>query len=443
MVVLCLVQFMDVLGVTSAVVAIPSMIRGVGASSAWAGPLATAYAMCFGGLLVLGARLGDKFGHRPLLVAGLAAFALAGGLGSIAETGWQLVLARAIQGAASALSVPAALTLLLATASEPALRTRALALWSASGAAAGASGLFLGGFLTDMLGWRAVFWVNLPLAILLAAGALVWVHARPDRDRSLSLDLIGACLLTGSVMAIVLGAALMEEPGLRAWGGLAIGVGIAVGGLLARWLMRSRAPILTPSTLRQPRLAMASLGSFTNTAATSSTAVLLAIHLQDIRGLSALRAGVMLLPLSLSVVAGSAIAVSSTRRWGASRTLVLGLALLATGNTMVGITLDTVAGTIVGLVLLGTGLGLSSVACNDLGTAVRAEHVSSATGVINTAAQLGTALGVAILVLVASVGVGGRDGLVSATVLAAAATVVCLVAVLYWRPGIESAPAGP
>ena len=390
-VVLCLVQFVDVLGVTSAVVAIPSMIRGVDASASWAGPLATAYAMFFGGLLVLGARLGHKYGHRRALMVGLVVFALAGGLGSVAQTGWQLVLARAVQGAASAFSVPAALSLLLASAPETRARARALGLWSAAGAAAGASGLFLGGFLTDTLGWRSVFWVNLPLAILLGTGVVLWVHARPDRDPSLSLDVVGAVLLTGSVMALVLGAALLEQPETRALGGFAIAAGLAAGGLLASWLFRSRAPILPVPTLRQPRLAAGSLGSFVNTAATSSTAVLLALYMQEAGGLTAFQVGLLLLPLSLSVIPGSTVAGACIRRSGARRTIVLGLILIALGNVVVGLTLEVVAGTIVGLVLLGSGLGISSVACNDLGTALSSEHVSTATGILNTSAQLGTA----------------------------------------------------
>jgi len=431
---LCLVQFVDVMGVTSAVVAIPSIIRGVGASGALAAPLATAYAMFFGGLLVLGARLAQKLGHRRLLVAGLAVFAVAGGIGWAAGDGWQLVLARSVQGAASALTVPAALSLLLATAVRDDQRARALGWWSAAGAAAGASGLFLGGYLTDTLGWRAVFWINIPVAILLGAGVVVWVHARPPRDRSTSIDAVGALLLTTSVMAIVFGAALVQEPAHRTSGAVLVGSGALLAALLVRWLARSRNPIVPPAALRQPRLAAGSLGSFLNTAATSSTAVLLTIHVQEAAGLSALQAGLLLLPLSLSVIPGSVLAGPVTRRWGARRTAVLGLLLLAVGNTVVALTLDVVAGTVIGLTLLGYGLGTSSVACNDLGTKVPPEHVSTATGVLNTAAQLGTALGVAALFLVASAepAPAGRGPMI-ALLLAAVAATLGLVAIGRWR----------
>ncbi|MGZ4684897.1 MFS transporter [Oryzihumus sp.] len=156
--------------------------------------------------------------------------------------------------------------------------------------------------------------------------------------------------------------------------------------------------------------------------------MLLAIHLQRAQGLSAFRAGLVLLALSVAVVPGSALAAPVTRRWSPRTSILVGTALLAAGNVVVAVSLGTLVLTGLGLGLLGLGLGLSSVGCNDLGTAVNEEHVSTATGVLNTGAQLGTAVGVALLVLVAS---GGRYGAVealpAALVLAAAGCAVALV----------------
>jgi MFS family permease len=147
-----------------------------------------------------------------------------------------------------------------------------------------------------------------------------------------------------------------------------------------------------------------------------------------------LQAGLMLLPLSLCVIAGSALAGPVARRQGDRRTIVAGLLLLAVGNVVVALTLDVAGGTLAGLALLGCGLGMSSVACNDLGTKVPQEHVSTATGVLNTAAQLGTALGVAALILVASAeGAGGGRGPGIAMLLAAAGAAAGLVAIGRWR----------
>src|SRR4051794_39577368 len=178
---LCGVQFVDVLGVTSANTAIPATLRGVTAPPAAAPILATVYAMFFGALLVLGARLGDRYGHRRMLLGGTVAFALVGLVGASAQDVIQVVVARGLQGAAAAMSVPSALRLLLDAAPGPAERRDALAAWSASGAAAGALGLLVGGVLADVFGWRAVFWVNVPVGIVLVVALrLVVAPSAPD-----------------------------------------------------------------------------------------------------------------------------------------------------------------------------------------------------------------------------------------------------------------------
>jgi MFS family permease len=150
---LCGVQFVDVLGVTSAVTAIPGMLAGVSAPAAATPLVATEYAMFFGGLLVLGARLGDRYGHRRVLLAGTVVFTVAGLVGAAAQEVVQLVAARGLQGVGAAVGVPCAPRLLLEAPPEAAGRRRALAAWSATGAAAGALGFLVGGVLTGLLGW--------------------------------------------------------------------------------------------------------------------------------------------------------------------------------------------------------------------------------------------------------------------------------------------------
>jgi MFS family permease len=430
-VVLCLVQFVDVLGVTAAIVAIPSMLDGVGAGDAAAGPIATAYAMFFGGLLVVGARLGHRHGHVRMLLVGLAVFALGGGVGALAVQPWQLVLARAAQGTASALSVPAALSLLLAAATRPGERSKALGLWSAAGAAAGAAGLFVGGLLTELLGWRAIFWVNAPLALTLAVAVLIWVKVRPVQDRTAALDGVGALLLVTSAMGLVLGAAQVQEPMTRPRGLLVVVLGAVLGVGLVWWLGHSERPLISPSSLRRPRLLVGTMGSFVNTATTSSTAVLLTLNLQRRHAFSAFEAGLTLLSLSLAVVLGSAAAPRCAREDGPQRPAVIGLGGMAAGNALIAVTLVrgdgagagwTMVGTVTGLLLLGAGLGLSSVAFNDIGTDLPEDEVTTATGVLNTGAQLGTAIGVAVLLLLASPRSYGPVPADSVAVLLAATT---------------------
>jgi MFS family permease len=402
-VVLCLVQFVDVLGVTSAVTAIPEMLRGVDADSSLAGPVATSYAMFFGGLLVLGARLGQKYGHRRVLTAGLLLFVVAGVVGGVAASGWQLVTARSLQGAASAVSVPSALSLLLAATPRRDDRSRALAAWSGAGAAAGATGFFVGGAATEVLGWQAVFWLNVPVGIVLVVclRTLVGVGVDSDRRPGLALDVVGAALLVSGVMGVVGGTALLERPSTRLAGAGCIAASLLLAVVLWRWLRRAREPIVPVAALQHPRLLIGLLGSFVNTAATSSTGVLLTLDLQDRQGLGAFETGLILLPLSATVIVGSAVA-SRLVRLSRRLTIGAGLGLIGLGNLVAATAPGSVPGVIAGIATVGLGLGLSSVGCTDIGTAVAEEHTSTATGLLNTGAQLGTAVGVAVLVLVAA-----------------------------------------
>ncbi|MGH3201887.1 MAG: MFS transporter [Streptosporangiaceae bacterium] len=165
---LCLVQFVDVLGVTVVVTALPAMLASLRAPASAASLISAGYAMFFGGLLMLGARLGDRFGHRRVIMSGLAVFAVAAVLGATASSAAMLTAARCLQGAAAAISVPSALRLLTTITDDGPQRRKAIAFWSAAGAAAGASGFVIGGIATDLVGWRVVFWAYLPLAAALA-----------------------------------------------------------------------------------------------------------------------------------------------------------------------------------------------------------------------------------------------------------------------------------
>lgn len=153
-VVLCLVQFVDVLGVTVVITALPRMLADVGAAPAAGGPVVTAYAAALGGLLMFGSRLGDRFGHRRVILVSLAVLAAGGGLGAAAGSVPLLAVARAVQGAAAAAAVPAALRLLTTVTEPGAQRDRAVAGWSAAGAAAGAGGFLVGGVVTEAASWR-------------------------------------------------------------------------------------------------------------------------------------------------------------------------------------------------------------------------------------------------------------------------------------------------
>src|SRR4051812_49922383 len=155
---LCLIQFIDVLGVTVVVTALPDMLADVGGSSGDGALVATGYAMFFGGLLMFGARLGDRIGHRRTILSGIGSFAAGALFAATATTTVALTAARCVQGAAAAIAVPSALRLLTTVTPAGRDRARAVAAWSAAGAAAGASGFVAGGLVTDLADWRVVFW---------------------------------------------------------------------------------------------------------------------------------------------------------------------------------------------------------------------------------------------------------------------------------------------
>jgi MFS family permease len=400
---LCGVQFVDVLGVTAAITAIPAIIRGLSAPPEAAGLLATVYAAFFGGLLVLGSRLGDRYGPRRVLVVGLVLFTAVAFAAATAQGIVQLLAAIALEGSAAALSVPCALRLLLYVAAEPRARRAALAAWSATGAVAGVLGYVLGGVLTDAFGWQAIYAIYAPIgAFLLAAvSRCVPSVAAPDRDRR--LDLLGAVLLVAAVMALIVGASLVERPSLRPVGLGSLAVGVLLIVAFVGQQRRASTPLIPPAAVRSRNLRNGSLVSFVNTATTSSAGVLATLLLQQQLGLSPLQAAFTLMPFSLAVIAGSVLSRPLAARLPDQRLCSVGLGVIAAGNLLLAITAGHITGLVAGVVVAGLGLGIAAVAATSLGTRVSDALTGSATGLLNTAAQLGTALGVAALVTIASI----------------------------------------
>jgi MFS family permease len=399
---LCAVQFVDVLGVTSATTAVPAMLRGVSAPPSAAALIITPYAMFFGGLLVLGALLGDRFGHRRILLWGIGLFVAVSLVAGFSTALIELMASRALLGAAAAISVPSALRLLLAAAPDGAPRTRALAGWSAAGAAAGAAGFIVGGVLTQIIGWPAVFWINVAIGIPLGIGVLTTIRPLPPVSPGRHLDVLGAVLLILAVMSLVIGTTALIPQATRAIGVAFLAGAILLAVALAVRLRLARDPLIPGTALRSSPLRAGTLVSFVNTATTSSSAVLATLELQNGLGLSPVAAGLSLVWLSLAVIGGAALARPLSARMRAALVGALGLGCIAAGNAVFALTAGSVWGVIVGAIVIGVGLGLASVAGTTIGTTVPDELVGVATGVLNTGAQLGTAIGVAILAVIAA-----------------------------------------
>lgn len=403
--VLCAAQFVDVLGVTELISALPRALAQLGASPAAAGPAVTAYAMCFGGLLMLGARLGARLGHQLMLRLGLATFAAGSMLAAVAPAIAVLVAARCLQGVAAAFSVPAALSLLLHITPDPRARDRAMAAWSAAGGAAGAAGFALGGAVTELAGWRTLFWLNVPLA------AAVWIALRttpglrggercasrtPSNQRP-PLDLGGAAFLTASAMSLVLGASLLPAAATRELGLALIGLAAATAAGFRIVERRVRAPLFSPGTLRSANLRTGTIAAFLNTATTSSAIAIATLELQRQQHLNPGAAAIRLVPMSLGAVSGALLA----GRLQASRphrvVLGWGLGTIACANATLVATPAASWLLPLGVALAGVGIGLASTSATRIGTDLPPHRRDTAAGMLNTAAQLGSAIGTAAL----------------------------------------------
>jgi MFS family permease len=444
---LCSVQFVDVLGVTVVVTALPRMLADLNAPASAGSLVSGGYAIFFGGLLMLGARAGDRFGHRRTITASLAVFAAGALLGAVTGSVVLLTAARCLQGAAAAASVPSALRLLTTVIPAGPRRRRAIAAWSAAGASAGAAGFAVGGVITDVASWRLVFWACLPLAAALAAAVIRAIPRDRGPSHPGSLNALAAAMLTAAVMAAVVGTTVLAQPGHRAAGAGILVLAVPLTALFIRADRRATAPFLPATALRMPPLRRGAAGSFLNTAATSSAMTLTTLYLQGSLHRSPLQAAAILVPFSLAVVAGSAAAAPALRRIGAQPALASGLAVIAAADAALTVSAPRPWALSACAATAGAGLGLSSVAATTLGTTVPEALRGTASGIINTAAQLGTAAGIAALLLIADATTGAPGPGTGAPIIAwAAAAAIAAAGALAstGSPGpATTGPAGP
>jgi MFS family permease len=386
---LCGGQFLVVLDATIVAVALPAIRHSLALSHDGLQWVVTAYALTFGGLLVATGRAGDLVGHRRLLQAGLVTFGGASLACALAPSGAALIAGRAVQGAGAAMEAPAALAL-VATLPD---RRRGVARLPAAAAAGGASGWVLGGVLVEAFGWPAVFAVNVPLC---AAGALLAPRVLAERrGAARRLDVAGSTAVTAGLALLVLG--LSEQPAALP----AAGAAFAAFAWIER---RASDPILPGWTLRRPGFARANGVALALTATTTPAMFLAILYQQEVLGRSALEAGLWCAPFNLAVIGGSLL--------GRPGAMAGGLAGVGAG-TLALATLRPAA-LPVGFVLMGAGLGCASVASTASGTAALPDGEQGiASGVLNASAQIGSAVGVAVIV-----GLGYRAGFVVAAVVA-------------------------
>ena len=448
----CIAQFVIVLDVTIVAIALPAMQADLGLSTTALGWVLTGYTLVFGGCLLAAGRVADRIGRRRAFVAGLVLFAAASLACGLAPTGAALLAARAVQGLGAALVSPAALALVTAARPDGPERVRALGWWTAAAAGGGAGGWVLGGVLTGLLDWRWVFLVNVP--ICLAAALLAPRALRESRDPAApGADVPGAALVTLGLAALLLAFTLAASSGPLAVATLAA-LGTAVLALLAlrRVEARAAAPLLDRALLRRPGVATPNLVALALTATTSPPMWLCTLHAQQVLGLSPAAAGLLFPPFNAAVIAGSLLGPRVVAATGARAAMAGGLAAVAAGSLALlaiapgAAALPSLAG---GFVLLGAGLGVASVASTLRGTeALDGAHQGFASGLLATSAQLGTALGLAIVVPIAAARTealgGGPDASVAGYELGfllaaalAAGTAVTVVAARLRAPRSE------
>ena len=439
---LCVAQFVDVLDVNAVIVALPVVGRDLGFSQEDLQWVVTAYVLFFGGFLLLAGRLSDLYGRRRMFVVGLAVFTASSLACGFAGSPLALVAFRAVQGLGAAIVAPAALSIISTTFSGGRERNLAMGVWTAVAAGGGAAGLVLGGFITDSLGWAWIFFINVPIGVLGIALSFVLLGAGRGERAARRLDVWGAVTVTAGLFLLVYGFTRAEEAGFGSPLTLAA-VALALV-LLATFLFVERSvadPLVPLRVFRSPDLSGSALVAFANTATTSSVGVIAILYLQEVLAYSPTQAGLLGLPLSLSVVIGSFLGSRLTGSLGARRTMALGLLGICVATLLItGISAESgLPYVLSNAVLAGLGLGCSAVASTTRGTAaVGEEERGLASGVLNSSAQIGTALGLAALITVAAARTEALAGGGEAT---AAALVEGFRAAFYVATGLAAAGA--
>jgi MFS family permease len=397
------------------VVALPEIGQDLGFSEQTLQAVISVYAVASAGFLLLGGRAADVLGRRRVLVTGLALYAGASLAGGLASAPGFLLIARATQGLGGALVFPATLSLVNTTFAEGRERNRAVAVWGAAGAAGLVVGVLLGGVLTQTLGWEAVFFVNVPLAVAALLLAFTYLPADREREPGRRLDLPGAFSATLGVTLLVF--AFIEGPNLG-WSSPAVvassAAGLALLAALANIQRRSSDPLLSPHLLRNRNLGTAVGIAFLFWATFGSVLYFLTIYLQDVHGYDALETGVGFLLPTTVVVAGSAFAGQLATRFGLRSTLVGALAVGALGAVALGLAMSAdgfYAALIPGLIAISIGDGIVfTTMFVAAGTGVSSEEQGVASGITSTSTSIGAAVGLAVLVAVANAGTHGLAG---------------------------------
>ena len=405
---LCAVGFIDILDGSIVNVALPEIQDHLHFSVQSLQWVASAYLLTYGGFLLLGGRAADLLGRRRLLVAGLLLFAITSLICGLAESEGVLIGARLAQGVGAALMTPAALSILTTSFHTHDDRVKALGAWGGIGALSGAAGVIFGGVLTSAVGWRWVFWVNLPVVagILIGAFALIG-DERPETPALRDFDSIGAGLITGGMLLLVY--ALVEAPAVG-WGDvrtLAELAGALV--LIALFVVneqRHSNPLVPLSIFKIKGLAAADVTQILAMAGFYTMFFLLTLYMQEVLHYTAIHAGLCYLPLTVGVGIGAGVTTNAIPKIG-TRPLIAAGALLGAGGVFwlsrVPVDGTYLADLLPGMMIMGVGFGCVLVGVqNAANGGVPPDQAGLAASLITASFQLGGALGLAVFTSLAT-----------------------------------------
>lgn len=446
----CAGQFLVVLDVSVVNVALPSMRADLGLSATGLQWVVNAYSIAFAGFMLLGGRAGDLFGRKRMFLVGLGLFTLASLAGGLAQEGWQLLAARAVQGLGAAVLAPSTLTILTSAVPEGAARARAIATWTAVGAGGGAAGGLVGGVLTEGLDWRWVLLINVPLGALVFTAVARWIQeSKAGGERR--LDLPGAVLVTAGTATLAYGVVQTEAEG---WGAAAtlVPLGVALA-LIVTFLAveaRTRLPLMPLGLFRVRAVAAANAAMFVCGMGSFAMWFFMTLYAQNVLGYTPIEAGLALVPSSLAVVAGSKFAPRLMRRAGARAVAVSGVLVTTAGFTWQS-TMGPHGSYVTAIMLPGmvmmAGAGLAMTPLASLATSGAAPgDAGLVSGLVNTSRTLGGSLGLAILSTVAADRSGGgtgaedlTDGYAAAFQWGAGILLVAVVLLVTWMPRAKEA----
>ncbi len=402
---LCVTQFVVVLDIAVVNVALPSIQKDLGFSQENLQWVISAYALVFGGFMLLGGRLADILGRKRVFMAGLVIFSVGSLLCGLAWSEASLIGARALQGLGAATITPSALSILTRSFTEGRERNIALGAWGAVGGVGAAAGVLMGGVLTDLLSWQWIFFVNVPVGIAALAVSPVLLRESKDAEGQ-SHDVPGAVLVTSGLVLLVLGITQGHSWGWSSARTIGVfAVSAVLLGAFALWEQRQRQPLVPFSIFKLQTLTAANVAGFIMGTALFSMFLMLTLYMQLVLGFSPLKTGVGYLAVAGTAVIWANVAAAAVNRVGVKPALIFGMSLLTAGLlyfTQVSVDGSYWADLFPGFLILGLAIPFAFVPITIAALAgTKPQEAGLASGLINTSQQIGGAVGIAILSTIA------------------------------------------